>query len=249
MKVVVAIPARNSEGTIAQTFYEIPSKYRKHVILSDDGSTDTTADIAKKLGIKVFKNDRKHGYGSNVKNCFKSALREGAEVVVILHSDNQYDAKKIPALVKLIEDGQADFSIGSRILGDKAKDMPAFRFMGNRFLGFLENLVMGTKLTDLHSGLIAVRADILKKIPFELDSDDYCFHTDLFLQSNYLGARFMEGGIPTRYEDISTSISIYKSIVYGYDTLKIVLKYFLHKKGIASFSQFDIKVDKPNRKI
>ena len=243
MKVVIAIPARNSEKTIMQVYDELPKRFRRYIILSDDGSTDKTAKIAKNLGMNVFANPRKPGYGSNVKNCFNKALEEGADVIVVLHSDNQYDPTKVPALVKPIENGEADFTIGSRIIGDKAKNMSAFRFTGNRFLGFIENIAMGTNLTDLHSGMIAVKSDLLKKIPFNIDSDDYGFHTDIVLQSHYAGARFKEIGIPTRYEDSSTSISIYKSIIYGLWTVGTVLKYLLHKSGIIKHPQFIIRGD------
>ena len=248
MKVVIAIPARNSSKTIKKVYDGIPAKYKKYIILSDDGSSDETAKIAKNLGIKVFRNPRKAGYGSNVKNCFKKALEEKADIVVILHSDNQYDPKKIPELVKYIKNGKADFTIGSRILGDEARGMSTFRFTGNRLLGFMENLAMGTSLTDLHSGMIAVKADLLKKIPFSIDSDDYGFHTDIVLQSHYAGARFKEVGIPTRYEDVSTSISIYKSIIYGLWTIGTVLKYLLHKIGVIKHPQFNIKQASSNSK-
>ncbi len=238
MKVVIAIPARNSEKTIGAVYHDIPAHYQNHVLMSDDGSTDATARVAQKLGIKVFRNPRQPGYGSNVKNCFIQALKLGADIVIILHSDNQYDATKIPQLVAPIENNQADFTIGSRILGDRAQGMSAFRFIGNRFLGLMENLIMGTKITDLHSGLIAVRADVLKVIPFRIDSDDYGFHTDVVLQSHYVGARFKEVGIPTRYEDVSTSISIYKSIIYGFSTLWTLLKYACNRSRIIRSPQF-----------
>lgn len=241
LKVVIAIPARNSEKTIRQVYSDLAPRFRKHVILSYDKSTDKTREIAKKLGIKVFSNPRQPGYGSNVKNCFNMALKEGADLVVILHSDNQYDPRKVPELVKPIEGGKADFTIGSRILGDKAKGMSTFRFTGNRFLGLIENIAMGTNLTDLHSGMIAVKSDILKRIPYHKNSDDYGFHTDIVLQSHYAGARFREIGIPTRYEDVSTSISIRKSIIYGFRTLQTVMKYLLHKHGIMKFKEFMIK--------
>ncbi len=241
MKVVITMLARNTEATLKETYDEIPAKYKKFVILSDDSSTDSTTKIAEKLGVKVYKNNRKPGYGSNAKNCFRSALKEGADIVVILHSDNQYDATKIPALVKLIEDGKAEFTIGSRILGDKAKNMSAFRFIGNRFLGFMQNLAMGAKITDLHSGLVAIKTDLLRKIPFELDSNDHVFHVEMILQSHYAGARFGEVGIPTRYEDCSQSISIRKSIKYGFETIFVLLKYLLHKHRIKKFRQFIIK--------
>lgn len=241
LKAVIAIPARNSEKTIRHVYDDLPSKFKKHVILSDDKSSDRTRDVAKKLGIRVFPNPREPGYGSNVKNCFNIALKENADIVVILHSDNQYDPKKVPELVRPILDGKADFTIGSRILGDRARNMSAFRFTGNRLLGFAENLAMGTNLTDLHSGMIAVRAEILRKIPYNDNSDDYGFHTDIVLQSRYLGARFREIGIPTRYEDISTSISVYKSIIYGFRTLQMVMKYLLHKYRLMKFREFKVR--------
>jgi len=241
MKVVIAVPARNSEKTIGNVYNELPVKFRKHMILSDDKSTDRTKEIAGKLGINVFSNPRQSGYGSNVKNCFNRAIWEGADIVVVLHSDNQYDPKMVPLLVKPIEDGKADFTIGSRILGDRAKGMSAFRFTGNRLLGFAENLAMGTSLTDLHSGMIAVRAELLKRIPYNNNSDDYGFHTDIVLQSRYAGARFREIGIPTRYEEISTSISVYKSIIYGFRTMQMVMKYLLHRFKLMKFREFMIR--------
>jgi len=241
MKVVIAIPGRNSEKTIGQVYNELPEKFRKHMILSDDKSTDRTKEIAGKLGIKVFLNPMQPGYGSNVKNCFNRALGEGADIVVVLHSDNQYDPKMVPLLVKPIEDEKADFTIGSRILGDKAKGMPTARFIGNRLLGFAENLAMGTSLTDLHSGMIAVRAELLKKIPYNNNSDDHGFHTDIVLQSRYAGARFKEIGIPTRYEEMNTSITAYKSIIYGFRTMQMVVKYLLHKFKLMKFREFMIR--------
>ncbi|MAG92074.1 glycosyl transferase family 2 [Candidatus Woesearchaeota archaeon] len=247
MKVFIAIPARNSEKTLEKVYYDIPIKFRKNVLLSDDGSRDSTIDVAKKLGIKVFKNPRKHGYGSNAKNCFNKALGLGADIVIILHSDYQYDAKKIPDLVKYIENGKADFTIGSRILGDKAEGMSAFRFLGNRLLGFIENLIMRTKVTDLHSGLVAVSSDLLKRIPFNVDSDDFGFHTDMVFQAHYANGKFKEVGIPTRYGDASSSISIYKSIVYGFHTLDTIFKYLMAKSGLMKHPKFRIKkIDRKN---
>jgi len=196
--------------------------------------------LQKKLGLKVYRNTRRPGYGSNAKNCFRSALKENADIVAILHADNQYDATKIPIMAKLIEDGKADFTIGSRILGKTVKNMSAFRFLGNRFLGFIQNIAMGKKLTDLHSGLVVISAKILKKIPFELDSNDHVFHVETILQSDYAGAKFADVGIPTRYEDCSQSISIRKSIKYGFETNYVILKYFLSKHKIIKSKQFTI---------
>lgn len=239
MKVVIAIPARNSEKTIAKTFKEIPEKFRKHVILSDNASRDNTVKIAENLGIRVVQNSDDKGYGGNVKSCFMAAMKENPGVVVLLHSDNQYDAAKIPELVKPIEEKKADFAIGSRIRGDRAKCMPRYRFIGNRILTFLENAAMGTRITDLHSGMIAVSTEVLRKTPFTLNSDDYVFHSEFIFQAKSFGFRFAEIGIPTRYFKEATSASYAKSFIYGVETLASLLKFILHAKGLKKFKQFE----------
>lgn len=239
MKVVITIPARNSEKTIAKTFREIPEKFRKYVILSDNASRDNTVKIAETLGIKVTRNSEDKGYGGNVKSCFLAAMKENADIVVLLHSDNQYDAAKIPELIKPIEENKADFSIGSRIRGDRAKGMPGYRFIGNRILTFLENAAMGTSITDLHSGMIAVSMKVLRKTPFMLNSDDYVFHSEFIFQAKSLGFRFAETGIPTRYFREATSASYAKSFIYGIETLSSLLKFMLHTKGMKKFRQFE----------
>lgn len=230
MKVVVTILGKNAQETLAKVFRQIPAPYRADTLLSDDSSTDATAEIAKNLGLKVFKNPRKPGYGSNAKNCIRIALQEGADIVVLLHSDNQYDPSTIPSLLSPIKDGKADFVLSSRLLGDKAKGMPVVRFLGNRVLTKIENWIMGTKFTDLHSGLVAIRTNILRKIPYAGNYDDYSFHTEIVVQSKYAGARFAEVGIPTRYERDRQSINAINSIRYAIRALKIVLRYFFQTK-------------------
>ena len=243
MKTVIAILCRNAEETLEKTYLEIPKEYRKNTILSDDNSTDSTLKIAKKLKLKVYKNPRAGGYGSNAKNCFNSAIKEGADIIVILHSDAQYDATKIPAMAKLIEEGKADFAIGSRMIGERAglKNMPKYRYYGNRTLTILENIAMGTKLSDLHSGLMAIRTSTLKKIPYNSNYDDYTFHSELVVQTRMAGGKFGEVAIPTRYEDESQSTNLTKTIMYGLRTLKLVLRYVLHKSGIKRHPQLEIK--------
>lgn len=243
MKTVIAILCRNAEETLEKTYLEIPKEYRKNTILSDDNSTDSTLKIAKKLKLKVYKNPRAGGYGSNAKNCFNSAIKEGADIIVILHSDAQYDATKIPAMAKLIEEGKADFAIGSRMIGERVglKNMPKYRYYGNRALTILENIAMGTKLTDLHSGLMAIRTSTLKKIPYNSNYDDYTFHSELVVQTRMAGGKFGEVGIPTRYEDESQSTNLLRTIMYGLRTLKLVLRYVLHKSGIKRHPSLEIK--------
>lgn len=243
MKTVIAILGRNAEKTLERTYREIPEDYQKNVFLSDDNSTDSTLEIAKKLKIKVYRNPRSGGYGSNAKNCFNSAIKEGADIIVILHSDNQYDATRIPAMVKLIEEGKADFVIGSRMIGAKngLENMPLYRYYGNRGLTIIENIVMGTKLTDLHSGLMAIRTEIAKKIPYYLNYDDYAFHSEIVVQTRLAGGKFAEVGIPTRYEDESQSTNLFRTMAYGFRTLAIILKYIMHKSGIKKYPALEIK--------
>ena len=243
MKTVIAILGRNAEKTLERTYLEIPKEYRKNVFLSDDNSTDSTLEIAKKLRLKVYKNPRAGGYGSNAKNCFNCAIKEHADIIVILHSDNQYDATKIPAMVKLIEDGKADFAIGSRMIGERKglKNMPLHRYYGNRGLTIIENIVLGTKVTDFHSGLMAIRASIARKIPYNLDYDDYTFHSEIVVQTRMAGGRFGEVGIPTRYDDENQSTAPLKTIIYGFRTLAIVWRYMMHKTGIMKHPTLEIK--------
>lgn len=245
LKTVITILCRNSEKTLEATYLEIPKEFRKNVILSDDNSTDSTLKIAKKLKIKVYTNPRKGGYGSNAKNCFNSAIKEGADIIVILHSDNQYDASKIPAMVKLIEEGKADFSIGSRMIGDKEglENMPLHRYYGNRGLTIIQNFIMGTKVKDFHSGLMAIRTSIAKRIPYHLNYDDYTFHSEIVAQTRMAGGKFFEVGIPTRYEDDSQSTNLSRTIAYGFRTLAILWRYVMHKTGIAKHPTFEIRKD------
>ncbi|MEK6843994.1 MAG: glycosyltransferase family 2 protein [Nanoarchaeota archaeon] len=243
MKTVIAILGRNAEKTLEKTYLEIPKNYRKNVFLSDDNSTDSTLEIAKKLKLKVYKNPRKGGYGSNAKNCFNSAIKEGADIIVILHSDNQYDATKIPAMVKLIEEEKADFSIGSRMIGARKglNNMPLYRYLGNRGLTIFENLIMGTKVKDFHSGLMAIRTSVAKNIPYHLNYDDYTFHSEIVMQTYMAGGKFAEVGIPTRYEDENQSTNLFKTIAYGFKTLEILGRCVMHKLGIKRHPTLEIK--------
>ena len=250
MKTVIAILGRNAEKTLEKTYLEIPKEYRKNVFLSDDNSTDSTLEIARKLKLKVYRNPRAGGYGSNAKNCFNSAIKEGADIIVILHSDNQYDATKIPAMVKLIDGGKADFAIGSRMIGDRKglKKMPLYRYLGNRGLTIFENVIMGTKVKDFHSGLMAIRAETAKKIPYHLNYDDYTFHSEIVVQTRMAGGKFGEVGIPTRYDNESHSTSLSHTMAYGFRTLEILWRYIMHKTGIKKHPSFEIKPEKSRDK-
>ncbi|MBI2971130.1 MAG: glycosyltransferase family 2 protein [Candidatus Aenigmarchaeota archaeon] len=238
-KTVIVIPARNSEKTIENTYREIPAKFRDHVVISDNASTDRTVKIARKLGMKVLLNDVNRGYGGNLKNLFLEARKSRADIVVLLHSDNQYDASKIPALIAPLIRDEADFVVGSRIRGDRAKGMPLFRFVGNRILTFMENACMGTNITDMHSGMMAFSRAVLEKSRFELNSDDYVFHSEFLFQARLHGFRFAEIGIPTRYFKEASSADVKKSFIYGARTLTNLARYLLHKHGIRNYRKFD----------
>tara|TARA_Y100000031_G_C8222023_1_gene386441 strand:- start:853 stop:1587 length:735 start_codon:yes stop_codon:yes gene_type:complete len=242
MKIVIAIICWNSEKTLEKVYLKIPKEYRKNAFLSDDNSTDSTLKIAKRLNLKVYTNLRKGGYGSNAKNCFDSAIKEGSDIVVIVHSDDQYDATKIPSYIKPIIEGKADFTTGTRMKGGNAKDiMPIHRYYGNKGLTLVENMVLNTGISDLHSGMIAVRTSFLKKIPYYKNYDDYTFHSDLIFQFALAKAKFAEVPIMSKYEDDSQSTSLVRTVTYGFRTLFIIARYIIHKSGLKSFSNFNIK--------
>jgi len=168
-KVVIVLPAYNAEKTLLKTYKDIPNKYRKNIILVDDLSNDKTVAIAKKLKIKVFVHKKNLGYGGNQKTCYQQALKLNPDIVIMLHPDYQYDPKLIPALVAMIESGNYDVVLGSRILGGGALKggMPLYKYISNRFLTFFENLCTGKKLSEYHTGLRAYKAEVLKNVNFQ----------------------------------------------------------------------------------
>ena len=233
-RVVIVMPAYNAARTLERTYADIPHDLVHHVILVDDVSRDETIDIAKRLGIEVIAHRQNRGYGGNQKTCYDRALEWGADVVVMLHPDYQYDATRIPQLVAPILAGERDLMLGSRFLGDPlAGGMPRWKFLSNRFLTGLENAAFGLHLSEYHTGLRAYSRRLLETIPYRLNSDDFVFDQELIAQVVAAGGLPVgEIGVPTRYFEEASSVGFRRSVVYGLSTLRVVGRYLLHRTGL-----------------
>ena len=230
-RVVIVMPAYNAAKTLERTYADVPQDLIDHVILVDDVSNDETVDIARRLGLEVIVHRQNLGYGGNQKTCYDRALEFGADVVVMLHPDYQYDATRIPALVAPILAGQADLVLGSRFLGDPiAGGMPKWKYLSNRFLTGVENLAFGLQLSEYHTGLRAYSRQLLETIPYHANSDDFVFDQDLIAQVVAAGMRDRIGeiAVPTRYFEEASSVGFKRSVVYGLSTLRVVARYLLH---------------------
>src|SRR4051794_17037496 len=197
------MPAYNAARTLAKTYGDLPKQHIYEVILVDDVSSDNTVEIARRLGLKCVVHVQNKGYGGNQKTCYLEALRDGADVVVMLHPDNQYDARRVPMLVKPILDGKADMVLGSRLLGGARATlrggMPLWKFISNRFLTISENLVYGTRLSEMHTGYRAYSRKMLATIPFLINSDDFVFDTEVIAEAVAFKFKIVEVPVPTRY--------------------------------------------------
>jgi glycosyltransferase involved in cell wall biosynthesis len=233
-RVVIVMPAYNAARTLERTYADIPHDLVHHVILVDDVSRDETVEIARRLGLEVIVHRQNLGYGGNQKTCYDRALEWGADVVVMLHPDYQYDATRIPALVAPILEGRADLVLGSRFLGDPiAGGMPTWKFVSNRFLTGVENLAFGLRLSEYHTGLRAYSRRLLETIPYRLNSDDFVFDQELIAQVVAVGGLPIdEVSVPTRYFQEASSVGFRRSVVYGLSTLRVVVRYLLHRSGI-----------------
>ena len=230
-RVVVVMPAYNASRTLARTYADIPHDMVDRIILVDDVSRDDTIDVARRLGLDVVVHRQNLGYGGNQKTCYDMALMLGADIVVMLHPDYQYDATRIPDLVQPIVDGHADLMLGSRFLGDPlAGGMPRWKYVSNRFLTRLENLAFGLRLSEYHTGLRAYSRRLLETIPYRLDSDDFVFDQQLIAQVVAAGGLGIgEIAVPTRYFEEASSVGFRRSVVYGLGTLRVVTSFLLHR--------------------
>ncbi|MCB0209593.1 MAG: glycosyltransferase family 2 protein [Anaerolineae bacterium] len=240
MSVVVIMPAYNAAKTLEITYASIPKECVDKIILTDDVSKDETVEIAQKLGLKTIIHVQNRGYGGNQKTSYLEALKDGAEIVVMLHPDNQYDATKIPALIEPIRRGEYDMMIGSRFLGKDTLEggMPFYKFIGNRFLTWAENWVLGQNLSEYHSGFRAYSRRFLTTIPFLLNSDDFVFDSEVLAQATAFNFKIGEIAVPTRYFEAASSINFKRSVVYGLGTLGTMVKYWLFKMGWLKSAQF-----------
>jgi len=243
-KVIVVMPAYNAAQTLEKTYKDIPKHVVDKIILVDDVSKDDTVSIAKKLGIKYIVHIQNRGYGGNQKTCYIEALKEGADIVVMLHPDYQYDSRLIPEMIAPIIEEHADFVMGSRMLGHGALrgGMPLYKYISNKLLTIFENAVIGKHYSELHSGFRAYSRKLLTTIPFVLNSDDFVFDTEVIAQIEMWKFPTSEIPVPTRYFREASSINIRRSIVYGLATLKVMFQFLLHKWGIKKYDKFQKKL-------
>lgn len=233
-KIVVVMPAYNAEQTLRKTYSEIPRQYIDEVILVDDRSSDKTAEIARSLGCRTVVHVENRGYGGNQKTCYTEALKTGADVVVMLHPDYQYTPKLLVAMAAAIAVGQYDVMLGSRVLCQSAIDggMPVYKYVANRLLTLFENILLGNRLSEYHTGYRAFSREVLETLPLNENSDDFVFDNQMLAQITYFGFSMGEISCPTKYFDEASSISLMRSTTYGIGVLKTSVLYRLNKMGL-----------------
>jgi glycosyltransferase involved in cell wall biosynthesis len=235
-KVVVVLPAYNAEKTLQNTYDEIPRDIVDEIILVDDASSDNTVGLAKSIGIRhVIRHEKNLGYGGNQKTCYTKALELGADIIVMLHPDYQYTPKLITAMTSIIANGLYPVVLGSRILGKGAilGGMPKYKYVSNRLLTLVQNLLMGQKLSEYHTGYRAFSRDVLTRISFREDSDDFVFDNQMLSQICFAGFQIAEVTCPTRYFKEASSINFVRSAVYGLGVLGVAFGYILQKWGVV----------------
>lgn len=240
-KIVVVMPAYNAARTLKLTYMALPPDVADLVMLVDDGSADETVEVARELGLEVFIHNRNYGYGANQKTCYAEALRAGAEIIVMIHPDYQYDPSLLPHVIKPLEEGDADVVLGSRLLGISPvkQGMPWWKFWGNRFLTRVENYVFGLRLSEYHTGYRAYHRRVLETINFNANSDNFIFDQELIAQVVSAGFRIAEVPIPTRYFPEASSVGLLASIRYGLGILWLICRYSLHRAGFVRRKQFE----------
>ena len=252
-KIVAVLPAYNAEKTLARTVNEIPSAVDA-VILVDDHSTDGTAALGRRLGLQVHEHERNRGYGGNQKTCYAAALNEGADIVVMLHPDYQYSPLLVEPMASMIAYGTYDMVLASRILGGGALTggMPLYKYISNRALTLFQNLALGAKLSEYHTGFRAYSRNMLLSLPLTANSEDFVFDNQLLAQCIYLGARIGEISCPTRYFPEASSINLKRSTIYGLSVLKTTVDCVAARAGLYRKAIFDfppLKLDRSTDSI
>ncbi|HET7342446.1 MAG TPA: glycosyltransferase family 2 protein [Methylomirabilota bacterium] len=240
-KVVVVMPAYNAGRTLRMTYEQLPKDTVNLVILVDDGSTDKTLEVARELGLEIFVHNRNYGYGANQKTCYTEALRAGADVVVMVHPDYQYDPTLLPQMIEPILRHEADVVLGSRLKAGSAlaQGMPWWKFAANRALTWLENRVFGLSLSEFHTGYRAFRREVLETVNFTANSDGFIFDQEIIAQAVASRFRIAEIAVPTRYFPDASSASFLDSTGYGLRILTLLFWYSLHRTGLRRSRRLD----------
>ncbi|HJT22905.1 MAG TPA: glycosyltransferase family 2 protein [Nitrospira sp.] len=239
-KLVVVMPAYNAEKTLRMTYDELPHEYVDHVILVDDASGDATVKVARDLGIHTIVQAKNRGYGGNQKTCYAEALKAGADIVVMIHPDYQYSPRLVTAMASMVASGHYDIVLGSRILVGETLNggMPLYKYIANRVLTLVENLLLRVKLSEYHTGFRAFSRRVLQTLPLHHNSDDFVFDNEILVQAVYFGFKIGELSCPTKYFADASSINFSRSVTYGLGVLATSVKYVLEKHGLAKCSIF-----------
>lgn len=240
-RVSVVLPAYNAARTLEQTWQEIPKAIVDEVLLVDDKSSDETVSVARMLGIPTIEHDQNRGYGANQKTCYREVLKRGADIILMLHPDYQYSPRVIPAAAWMIASGEYDLVLGSRILvgGAQKGGMPLYKYFSNRILTLIENILLGQKLSEYHTGFRGFSRSVLETLPLGENSDDFIFDNQILAQAVYSGFRIGEISCPSRYFTEASSINFFRSVIYGLGVLKTGILFWGQKRGLWRSRLFD----------
>ena len=241
-KIVVVLPAYNAAATLEKTYNEIPFDIVDEVVLVDDASKDNTIEVARRVGIRhIVSHESNKGYGGNQKSCYRNALELGADIVIMLHPDYQYTPKLIPVMSHMIASELYPVVLASRILGKGALrgGMPMYKYIANRALTFLQNLIINQKLSEYHTGYRAFSADVIRAINIEANSDDFVFDNQMLCQIFNKGYEMGEVTCPTKYFEEASSINFKRSVIYGLGCLRTSVHYFLHRNNLSKYKIFE----------
>ncbi|MEW6101763.1 MAG: glycosyltransferase family 2 protein [Candidatus Omnitrophota bacterium] len=254
-KVIVVMPAYNAARTLKDTVMDIPGGAVSEIILVDDASYDNTVEIAKGLGLSVVTHEKNLGYGANQKTCYNSALKQGADYIVMIHPDYQYDSRLIPAALEILKLRVCDVVLGNRIRTRReclASGMPLYKYLANRFLTIVENICLGQNLGEFHSGFRAFRRQVLETVPFKNNSNDFVFDAQILIQAVHFGFKLADIPMPVRYFKEASCINLWRSIIYGIQSLWALLVLYLHRLKLIHSPLFKSKaetVSKPKQKL
>ncbi|MDY6853860.1 MAG: glycosyltransferase family 2 protein [Thermodesulfobacteriota bacterium] len=239
-KIVIFMPARNTAHLLRKTYTNIPEGFADQIILVDNASTDNTVEVAHSLGMKVIRHENNLGYGGSLKTGYATAIKEGADIVVMLHSDNQYDPQILPQIIKPILDGEADVVLGSRILGAQTKigGMPWWKYLANVQLTKLINKAIGSDIAEFHTGYRAYNRKVLENLPYRYCSDNFLFDTEITIQVIKHGFKVEEVPIPTRYFSGASTMTFKQCVIYGIGIIGSLSRFYIHKLNIKKSRKF-----------